>query len=130
MSVTSCTGGEAKALLFATGMRTELGRTAALSLRVGREDSPLERQVKRVAWLIAAIAVGVGVALLPLGTLAAGLPLGDALTFAIGLLVANPALDENVIRPGQRPAVDLPGCAGSVRLSATARSGRAGSAQR
>jgi hypothetical protein len=49
------------------------------------------------------------VALLPLGTLAAGLPLGDALTFAIGLLVANVALAENVIRPGQRPAVGLPG---------------------
>jgi calcium-translocating P-type ATPase len=88
-SGTSCTGGEAKALVFATGMRTELGRIAALSQRVSREDSPLERQVKRVAWLIAAVAVGVGVAFLPLGTLAARLPLGDALTFAIGLLVAN-----------------------------------------
>jgi calcium-translocating P-type ATPase len=88
-SGTSCTSGEAKVLVFATGMRTELGRIAALSQRVGREDSPLERQVKRVAWLIAAVAVGVGVAFLPLGSLVAGLPLGDALTFAIGLLVAN-----------------------------------------
>ncbi|MEO5875100.1 MAG: cation-transporting P-type ATPase [Streptosporangiaceae bacterium] len=88
-SGTSCTGGEARALVFATGMQTELGRIAALSERVGREDSPLEHQVKRVAWLIAAVAVGVGLAFLPLGTLAAGLPLGDALTFAIGLLVAN-----------------------------------------
>ena len=30
------------------------------SQRVGREESPLERQVRRVAWLIAVVAVGVG----------------------------------------------------------------------
>ena len=34
-------------------MQTELGRIAALSERVEREESPLERQVRRVAWLIA-----------------------------------------------------------------------------
>ncbi|PXY36529.1 cation-translocating P-type ATPase [Prauserella flavalba] len=88
-SGTSCTGGEARAVVFATGMRTELGKIAALSQRVGHDESPLERQVKRVAWLIAAVAVGVGTAFLPLGALVAGLPLGDAFNFAIGLLVAN-----------------------------------------
>jgi FtsP/CotA-like multicopper oxidase with cupredoxin domain len=34
-------------------MGTELGRIAALSQRVGREESPLEHQVKRAARLIA-----------------------------------------------------------------------------
>ena len=51
-------------------------------------DSPLERQVRRVAWLIAAVAVAVGVAFLPLGVLA-GLSWTEAFVFAIGLLVAN-----------------------------------------
>ena len=88
-SGTSCTGGEARAVVFATGMRTELGRIAALSERVGREESPLERQVRRVAWLIAAVAVAVGIAFIPLGTFGAGLAFGDAVLFAIGLLVAN-----------------------------------------
>ena len=88
-SGTSCTGGEALAVVHATGMRTELGRIAALSERVEREESPLERQVRRVAWLIAAVAVAVGLAFIPLGTFGAGLPLGDAVLFAIGLLVAN-----------------------------------------
>jgi magnesium-transporting ATPase (P-type) len=88
-SGTNCTGGEARAVVFATGMHTELGRIAALSQRVGRDESPLERQVRRVAWLIAVVAVGVGLAFLPLGTLAAGLPLPDAFNFAVGLLVAN-----------------------------------------
>lgn len=88
-SGTTCTGGEATAVVFATGMHTELGRIAALSQRVGRDESPLERQVKRVAWLIAAVAVGAGLAFLPLGALVAGLPIADAANFAIGLLVAN-----------------------------------------
>ncbi len=88
-SGTSCVGGEAKALVFATGMQTELGRIAALSERVRTEPSPLERQVRRVAWLIAAVAVAAGLVFFPVGWLVAGLPLGDALTFAIGLIVAN-----------------------------------------
>jgi magnesium-transporting ATPase (P-type) len=40
---TSCTGGEAEALVTATGMRAELGRIAALSQRTWRDESPLER---------------------------------------------------------------------------------------
>ena len=88
-SGTSCTGGEALVLVFATGMQTELGRIAALAQRGRREPSPLELQVKRVAWLIALVATCVGLAFLPLGVLIAGLPLDDAAVFTIGLLVAN-----------------------------------------
>ncbi|WP_203663876.1 cation-translocating P-type ATPase [Actinocatenispora rupis] len=87
-SGTSCTEGEARALVTATGMHTEIGRIAALSERVARADSPLERQVKRVAWLIAAVAVGAGLAFLPAG-LAAGLGLAAAISFSVGLIVAN-----------------------------------------
>jgi magnesium-transporting ATPase (P-type) len=75
-------------VVTATGMGTELGRIAALSQRVEREESPLEHQVKRAAWLIALVAVGAGLAFLPIG-LAAGLSLAAAAGFAIGLLVAN-----------------------------------------
>ena len=88
-SGTSCVGGEARAVVLATGMGTELGRVAALSQRVGEEASPLQRQVNRVARLIALVAVGAGIAFVPIGTLVAGLPLADAVVFAIGLLVAN-----------------------------------------
>jgi calcium-translocating P-type ATPase len=87
-SGSECTGGDAQAVVTATGMGTELGRIAALSQRVGREESPLEHQVKRVARLIALVAIGAGVAFLPIG-LAAGLTLTAAVSFAIGLLVAN-----------------------------------------
>ncbi len=88
-SGTSCVGGEAEALVYATGMQTELGRIAALSERVEAEESPLEHQVRRVAWLIALVAVAAGLAFLPIGWLLAGLPLEDAFTFAVGLIVAN-----------------------------------------
>ena len=70
-------------------MQTELGRIAALTERVETELSPLERQVRRVAWLIALVAVLAGLAFLPIGWLVAGLPLEDAFNFAIGLIVAN-----------------------------------------
>ncbi|PBC75858.1 calcium-translocating P-type ATPase [Streptomyces sp. TLI_235] len=87
-SGTACTGGQAQAVVTATGMHSELGRIAALSQRTRREESPLERQVKRAARLIALVAIGVGLAFLPIG-LAAGLSLAAAVSFAIGLLVAN-----------------------------------------
>jgi len=77
-SGTTCVGGSASAFVFATGMQTELGRIAALTERVEAEPSPLETQVRRVAWLIALVAIVAGLAFLPIGWLAAGLPLHDA----------------------------------------------------
>ncbi|KAA5825486.1 cation-transporting P-type ATPase [Saccharopolyspora hirsuta] len=87
-SGTVCTAGVAEAVVYATGRHTELGRIAALSARVRLAQSPLERQVRRVAWLIAAVATGVAAAFLPLGVFA-GLTWAQAFLFAIGLLVAN-----------------------------------------
>lgn len=87
-SGTACTGGEAAALVTGTGMGTELGRIAGLSQRSGPDQSPLERQITRATRLIAFVAVGAGIAFLPIG-LAAGLSVASAASFAIGLLVAN-----------------------------------------
>ncbi len=87
-SGTACTEGEARAVVTATGAHTELGRIAALTQRTTRADSPLERQVKRVAWLIAWVAAGAGLIFVPAG-MAAGLGWTAAATFAIGLIVAN-----------------------------------------
>lgn len=88
LSGTLCTSGQARAVVFATGAHTELGRIAALSRRVTRDRSPLERQVRKVAWLIAAVGTIVGALFMPLG-LVAGLPAHDSFLFAVGLLVAN-----------------------------------------
>lgn len=112
-SGSSIVSGQATGLVFATGMQTELGRIAALSQRVDVEPSPLEVQVRRVAWLIAVVAVGAGLAFLPLGWLAAGLPPKDAFSFAIGLIVAN-------VPEGLLPTITL---ALAVGVAALARRG-------
>ena len=115
---TLCTGGEAEAVVYATGMATQLGRIAALSQRVKPEISPLQRQVNRVAWLIAAIAVAAGVLFFVAGTTLAGLSLAAAVTFAIGLLVAN-------VPEGLLPTITLSLAGGGAAHGGPARAGQA-----
>jgi len=95
---TLCTGGDAQAVVYGTGMHTQLGRIAALSqtvvdeispLQVVDEISPPQRQVNKAAQLIALVAVVLGVMFFVVGHLIAGLSIADAGVFAIGLLVAN-----------------------------------------
>lgn len=105
-SGTTCTGGEAEAVVTRTGMHTELGRIATLSQRGHTERSPLESQVRRVTWIIAAVAVVIGAAFLPIGV-AAGLGWAAAISFSIGLIVAN-------VPEGLLPTITL-ALAGGVR---------------
>jgi len=87
-SGTTVTAGQARAVVTATGMHSELGRISALSEATGPVQSPLEKQVKRVAWIIAAVAVGAGLAFLPAGV-AAGMGWAAAASFSVGMIVAN-----------------------------------------
>ncbi len=107
-SGTGCTMGTCKAVVYATGNHTELGRIASLSQGTD-VSSPLEQQVKKVAWLISFVAVGVGAAFLPLG-LVAGLSFTAAFLFAIGLLVAN-------VPEGLLPTITLALAMGVRRLA-------------
>ncbi len=111
-SGTTCVQGRAMAVVFATAAHTELGRIAALSQRVSSGLSPLERQVRRSAWLIAGVAVLIGILFLPLGMLA-GLTVEEAGIFAVGLLVAN-------VPEGLLPTITL---ALAVGVRSLARSG-------
>jgi calcium-translocating P-type ATPase len=112
-SGTTCTAGEAQGIVFATGMHTELGRIASLSERVKEQASPLERQVRRVAWLIAGIAVAMAVAFIPLAMFSAGLSLRGSVVFAVGLLAGN-------VPEGLLPVITL---ALAVAVSSLAREG-------
>jgi calcium-translocating P-type ATPase len=112
-SGTTCTGGEAQGIVFATGMHTELGRIASLSERVKEPPSPLERQVRRVAWLIAGVAVAMAVAFIPLAVFGAGLSLQGSVVFAVGLLAGN-------VPEGLLPVITL---ALAVAVGALARRG-------
>jgi calcium-translocating P-type ATPase len=109
----TCTEGEARAVVFATGMDTELGRIAALSQRVHVEPSPLEHQVRRVAWLIAGVAVAMAVAFVPVAVFATGLSVKNAVVFAVGLLAGN-------VPEGLLPVITL---ALAVAVAALARRG-------
>ncbi len=105
-----CSAGEASAVVYATAGGTQVGRIAALSQRVGPEISPLQAQVNRAAWVIAAIGVGVAAVFFVVGITVAGLSLAAAVTFAIGLLVAN-------VPEGLLPTITL-SLAGGVRRMA------------
>ncbi|MDP3512206.1 MAG: cation-transporting P-type ATPase [Sulfuritalea sp.] len=85
---TSVVSGQARAVVYATGMHTEFGRIAHLTQTVGTGPSPLQREIARLSRIVAALATGMGVALYFIGQ-AMGLPTWENLLFAIGIIVAN-----------------------------------------
>lgn len=85
---TTVVSGEAKAVLYATGMRTEFGRIAHLTQTAGETVSPLQREIARVSRLVAVLATLLGVVFFSIGQML-GLPLWENLLFAIGIIVAN-----------------------------------------
>lgn len=103
---TAVVSGEVKAVVFATGRNTQIGQVAELTAGIKHEPSPLEVQVRRVAWVISFIALGMGMVFLPVGMLA-GLSWKAATIFAIGLLIAN-------VPEGLLPTITL-ALAGGVR---------------
>ncbi|MBK8338489.1 MAG: cation-transporting P-type ATPase [Sterolibacteriaceae bacterium] len=85
---TTIVSGECRALAYATGMRTEFGRIAHLTQTAGETESPLQREIRRVSRIVAAIAAGLGVVFFVIGY-AIGLPFWANFMFAIGIIVAN-----------------------------------------
>ena len=115
---TLCTGGEAEAVVYATAMGTQLGRIAALSQRVEPEISPLQRQVNRVAWLIAAIAIAAGAVFFVAGS-DTGEPVagggGDVChRTAGGQRSRGPAADDHAVAGGRGAADGGPAGAGQA----------------
>ena len=94
------TEGEARGVVFATGMHTELGRIASMSQSVEEEPSPLEREVRRLCQLIAAIAVAMAILFVPIAHFGADLSLTDSVVLAIGLLAGQ-------VPEGLMPAITL-----------------------
>ncbi|BDZ70219.1 cation-translocating P-type ATPase [Methanobacterium petrolearium] len=86
---TSVSAGSGKAVIFATGQKTEFNQIASLTQEVSHEDSPLQKELARVTRIIALIAVLLGVTLFAVNLWVVKLPLQMAFIFAIGLTVAN-----------------------------------------
>jgi calcium-translocating P-type ATPase len=85
---TSLTAGEAKALVFATGMQTAFGRIAHLTQATVDPPSPLQREIAALSRLIAILAVAIGVLTFVVGRFV-GLSMSVCFVFAIGIIVAN-----------------------------------------
>jgi calcium-translocating P-type ATPase len=85
---TSVTTGEAKALVFATGMRTAFGKIAHLTQTTADAPSPLQGEIATLSRLIAVLAVAIGVIVFATGRFI-GLSMSFSLVFAIGIIVAN-----------------------------------------
>ncbi len=85
---TSVVSGQARAVVYATGMRTEFGRIAHLTQTAGAGTSPLQREIARLSRIVAALATGMGVTLYFVGQ-AMGFPPWENALFAIGIIVAN-----------------------------------------
>jgi sodium/potassium-transporting ATPase subunit alpha len=85
---TSVVSGQAQAVVYATGMRTEFGRIAHLTQTAGEASSPLQREIARLSRIVAALATGMGLAMFFIGQ-AMGLPAWENALFAIGIIVAN-----------------------------------------
>ncbi len=124
---TSLVAGQARAVVFATGMRTEFGKIAHLTQVGGVELSPLQKEIGRLSRVIAAIASGLGILFFGVGQ-GLGFPFWSSMLFAIGILVANvpegllPTVTLALAMAGQRmarrnvlirhlPSVETLGCA-------------------
>jgi len=85
---TSVVSGQARAVVYATGMRTEFGKIAHLTQTVGAVTSPLQREIARLSRIVAFLAGGIGGVFFLIGQ-ALGLPFWENLLFTIGIIVAN-----------------------------------------
>jgi calcium-translocating P-type ATPase len=85
---TSLISGEAKAMVYATGMHTEFGNIARLTQTLHEPLSPLQQEIARLSKLVAMFATLLGVAFFLIGHFI-GLSFWANLVFAIGIIVAN-----------------------------------------
>ncbi len=85
---TSVASGTGKAVVFATGMATEFGKIAHLTLGLKEEISPLQIEINNVARVVAALAVSIGTVFFFLSVSVIHRPLDVGFIFAVGMIVA------------------------------------------
>ncbi len=106
---TTVMSGSGKAVVFATGMRTEFGRIAHLTSAVEAGLSPLQKEIVKATRIIAFLAAVMGIAFFFIGQLI-GRSFWENFIFAIGIIVAN-------VPEGLLPTVTLSLAMGSQRMA-------------
>jgi magnesium-transporting ATPase (P-type) len=85
---TSVASGTGRAVVFATGMETEFGGIAGLTLSLEEELSPLQREINRMTRVVTVLAVGIGVLFFILSVVVIHRPVHAGFIFAVGMVVA------------------------------------------
>jgi P-type Ca2+ transporter type 2C len=107
---TSVATGTGKAVVFATGMRSEFGKVAHLTQAVREELSPLQKEMVHTTKVVTLIAVGVGLLFFVLAVVLASVTLAESCIFAIGMIVA-------FVPEGLLPTVTLALAMGTQRIA-------------
>lgn len=107
---TSVTLGSGRAVVYATGMETEIGKIAGLTQEVKVEPSPLQKEMGKITRILAVIATGLGVLFFCLGAFVMHRGQAAALMFGIGIMVAN-------VPEGLLPTVTLSLAMGTQRMA-------------
>jgi sodium/potassium-transporting ATPase subunit alpha len=100
--------GRGKAVVFATGMRTEFGRIAKLTETVKQEATPLKKEIARTSKIIAFVATTIGGIFFIIGQ-SLEKSFWENFLFAIGVIVA-------LVPEGLLPTVTLSLAIGSQRM--------------
>jgi len=106
---TSVASGSGTAVVFATAMSTQFGKIASLTQTIKEEPSPLQKQLMKVAQVIALLCLAMGGSFFFLG-LITGKPLKEAFLLTIGILTAN-------VPEGLLPTVTLALAMGVQRMA-------------
>lgn len=108
-SGTLVSAGSGRAVVFATGDRSQLGQIAVQTLQTRAGSSPMQREIEHFIRVISTIAVSLGLLFFGLGWML-GNPFWSNLIFAIGIIVAN-------VPEGLLPTVTLALSLAAVRMA-------------
>ena len=85
---TTVASGTGRAVVYATGMKTEFGKIAGLTQSLHEAPSPLQKEMNRITRVVTVMAVSIGVVLFILAIFLAGADLAESFIFALGMIVA------------------------------------------
>jgi calcium-translocating P-type ATPase len=106
---TSVVNGNCKAIVLATGEKTEFGKVARLTQEVSTDLSPLQKQIVALTRVVAILSIIFGTVFFALGVIIKR-PLIENFLFAIGIVVAN-------VPEGLLPTVTLSLAMGMQRMA-------------
>src|SRR5512133_985261 len=88
-SGTQVMAGNGRAVVFAVGMKSQIGRTADLTQTVAVRDIPIHLEIQRFTRIISVVAVVMGLLVFFVSLVWVDTPIWSKLVFAIGIIVAN-----------------------------------------